>query len=397
MHHRLLGLCLCLGLSVWVNDVRAQAIQKGAMVWYGEGAITRTSRLHSVPGVNLLSSAALNINPSFGVFLTQNFLIGAEFSFSASSSKANDKLDFRHSISSRLMGRYYFNAASNSVFKFFVGAKLAYGPLLLNTEISTASNTVDLELGGGMDVFLSSNMVLSHQLNYDIVTEGSREGYRNVGLQTSLYLYLPRQSKQAEKTWDKGPGKEAVMLGGSWGGIWWSKGDFSTTRSFKTFLFRVLPRMGYFVTDDILLGAGAGVSQSSFTSIIRFKLPSQGNQDMYDEIEDISKTTSILFSPYVRYYFGSPQQRWRWFGQTQLEFSRNITSSEKTKRYYYAKDIKLDLGFDLFLNTHASLDISIGYRWNKSDYTQNGSTGSTSYWIKNRSIELSFGYQYFLF
>ena len=126
--------------------------------------------------------------------------------------------------------------------------------------------------------------------------------------------------------------------------------DNVTSLSERITRFSLTPYAGYFIKDNLALGAELSVSLS--------------NTKDYDYNEELRKS-SIVFSPFVRYYFGAKKVRPFVRGSGGIGSYKNkyIASSseynvESTSTIFY---YSLSAGAGFFLNDAVSIDLELGY------------------------------------
>lgn len=141
------------------------------------------------------------------------------------------------------------------------------------------------------------------------------------------------------------------------------KTDNSTTTISKGVSFSLAPDAGYFVIDNLAVGAGIGLTISTDNGA--------GDDDTK------SSSTSIMFSPFVRYYlqqgiffhgqvgFGSVTSKYKYDGS-------NTTDTDKTGRFDWA----LGAGYAYFINDYVAIEPMVGFQAQayKDDDTDNKAT-----------------------
>ncbi|GGG13348.1 hypothetical protein GCM10011344_12530 [Dokdonia pacifica] len=118
--------------------------------------------------------------------------------------------------------------------------------------------------------------------------------------------------------------------------------------------FSIAPSTGYFVIDNLAVGAEVAFSTGKFKS---------------DDSDLESKSTSIIASPFVRYYFGKTKikpflEGSIGFGSLKAESENviigdDIINSTETRRSIFAYGFNGGVAF--FLNDFVSVDLGIGY------------------------------------
>jgi hypothetical protein len=110
--------------------------------------------------------------------------------------------------------------------------------------------------------------------------------------------------------------------------------------------FQFSPDIGYFVIDNLALGA---------VVILSYSNPSGENNNSY----------GYGISPFVRYYFRKPEKMINFFLQTSYGFSEGKSESGGSNR---SSGYNLKGGSAIFLNSSVALELSIDYDSSKSNY-----------------------------
>lgn len=126
--------------------------------------------------------------------------------------------------------------------------------------------------------------------------------------------------------------------------------DKVTTLSERITHFSLTPHAGYFIKDNLALGAELSVSFS--------------NTKDYDNDNELMEST-IAFSPFVRYYFGTKKVRplvhaSGGIGSYKNEYRSTITdykSNSSSTLFFYS----LGAGAGFFLTDRISIDLELGY------------------------------------
>jgi len=148
-----------------------------------------------------------------------------------------------------------------------------------------------------------------------------------------------------------------------------------TTSERKTPSFSLTPKAGYFVTDAIAVGAGLSLAASS---------TKYGDDDKYN-------STSIFFTPFVRYYL--PQ---RFFGQLELGLGSsknkwNYVNEEDEEFKYKSFFWSLGVGYAYFLNNNVAIEPMLSY--NSTTRTERDDTSDKD---KYGLIMLQIGFSIYL-
>jgi len=120
--------------------------------------------------------------------------------------------------------------------------------------------------------------------------------------------------------------------------------------------FSLQPSYGYFLIDNLCLGAAIGLSTSSSTA-----------ETNVTAVDRKSKSNAVGIGPFARYYVPLDDKLYV-FGQ--LSYSRNWekyqswnsnqANNKSTQKYVYY-DLGIAAGIAYFLNPHVSLDLALGY------------------------------------
>lgn len=161
----------------------------------------------------------------------------------------------------------------------------------------------------------------------------------------------------------------------------------------KGFGFAIFPKAGYFITDDLVLGASLSFGVSSSKS--------EGyNSNGIRTSESKSSTSYVGLSPFLRYYFKGTDKL-RFYGQLQAGYDMDLSDKYDTKSYngttgvlqntatqdykdnYAAPNVSGAIGLNYFLTDNVALNSSIGYYYSKATYSYsysvtNVQTGVTS-------------------
>lgn len=118
--------------------------------------------------------------------------------------------------------------------------------------------------------------------------------------------------------------------------------------------FSIAPSVGYFVFDNLVIGAEVTFSTGKFKS---------------DDSDFKSKNTTIVASPFVRYYFGKTKIKPFLEGSIGLGSSKSesenfpigddIVNSTETRTSIFAYNF--NGGVAIFLNDFVSIDLGVGY------------------------------------
>ena len=395
MKHPMKVLCILLLSFLGTKDSVGQALKKGTVVLRGSGILTH----------NFNSSASIfasgnpfsaNLSPSVGFFLSNRLLLGMSVSANYINRSSINGNFSQVTLNPELFGRYYFAPEDVSPFKFYVTSSLRYGPILFGQGTSFLKGS-RITAGGGMDIFLSSNVVLTNQATFSYLANNSDFHNYTYSLQTSLMLFITRNNLEKEE-WT-GPGKGAFMIGGSTGGLSRITLINKTTEfnEWTTTSFALSPNVGYFFTDRLMLGTGLSLGFSFSESVVpNFIGTTPSGASIIEPRESQHRSINYSVIPFIRYYINSVQSQWRWFTQLDANFSRNTSQQDKGSSYSYNSKLSLAIGANFLFNEHAAFEMSLGF----DAYNSQGSFSSitTSDYRRNGSLlNFSVGYQYFLY
>jgi outer membrane protein len=117
------------------------------------------------------------------------------------------------------------------------------------------------------------------------------------------------------------------------------------------FSFNLNPQIGYFVIDNLAVGAGLPISFASYKS-------SGSNPDN-------EKISSVVFSPFAQYYFGSGKVKpfgyaTVGFGSQKDVYDPNVGATQTDKAGVFT--FTIGAGAAIFLNDNVSFDAGLGYQ-----------------------------------
>lgn len=120
--------------------------------------------------------------------------------------------------------------------------------------------------------------------------------------------------------------------------------DNATTTVGKGSEFTFTPQFGYFVIDNLALGAGIGLSTSSFKE---------------DGSSDKRTDTEVTFSPFARYYFGPGVFVHGGIdvGSNKVKYSGDFSGEEKESIF----GGNIGVGYAIFLNDHVAIEPMVAY------------------------------------
>jgi len=130
-----------------------------------------------------------------------------------------------------------------------------------------------------------------------------------------------------------------------------SKANSTTTTNYHDTGFSLAPNAGYFIIDNLAVGAGLGLSTFS----TKFTGNNAGKNN----------TTSISLSPFVRYYLsqGIFFQGQFGFGSLKDKTKDGATNTTTTTKYS-TSNWSLGAGYAYFLNDYVAVEPTIGWQSN---------------------------------
>ncbi len=129
------------------------------------------------------------------------------------------------------------------------------------------------------------------------------------------------------------------MVGGAVGSLGYSfEGE--------NFNINLMPKAGYFISDGVAIGLGAGVG--------------------FQTVKDGDNVWSYNVSPFVRYYFpeGSSETG-RFFGQGEIGISGASATADNNNQTSFAFGI--NGGYSHFVSRNVALEVIAGYNYSKSN------------------------------
>ncbi|PSR11496.1 MAG: hypothetical protein DA408_14025 [Bacteroidetes bacterium] len=299
-------------------------LQKGDIVIGGSmGLAFTTLDNNSIFFSSSEDQFAANFSPSYGIFTNDHLLVGGSISVGTFFSSFTDFASFGFAP----YARYYFNPAKANTFWFGqAGASL-------NILTGDFDNQIyGLQLQGGFSHFIGPNVAID-LLAGPRITASEDDTSLNLSLQAGITAFLGAAEKGAWRSATGIFGRGSFFIGGSGVG-------FSTSPSDGDSSFGLNPNIGYFVSDQWV--AGASLILSAFRSEL-------GNQTF--------STTTLGFSPFARYYFGTAQ-RFNPFGTVGLELVQqtNKSNGNGNGNTDSRNGINFGIGADLFITPYLALE-----------------------------------------
>lgn len=157
---------------------------------------------------------------------------------------------------------------------------------------------------------------------------------------------------------------------------------YNSQYGYRSFSGSIAPSAGYFVADNLAIGAGLPLSYSTSRSTDRSYR---------------SWNTGIGLSPFVRYYFGKATLRP--YGAIGYSYSRSWQHTEspnETINYRgFSSSLSPTVGVAYFINRTVAMDAGISYvsNWynNGFDDSQPSTTSRSNYLALNIGFQLFFG------
>lgn len=173
----------------------------------------------------------------------------------------------------------------------------------------------------------------------------------------AIALFTFSFTNAQEESSDGGFSQGDVFISGSFG---LGSQKYTVEGNYKESNFDIMPRVGYFVSENIALGLGLGYSTSSVQAT---------------ENADKSKVNTIAAQAFGRYYF-TPASKFSVFGQLAFEYASVDFDPVKVNGFGF----ELAPGVNYFLSKNFALEASWGalsYASAKADVT--GAESSTDF------------------
>jgi hypothetical protein len=131
------------------------------------------------------------------------------------------------------------------------------------------------------------------------------------------------------------------------------KSGSTTTENWKSTNFSIGPRAGFFLSDNLAVGAGVGFSRSS-TTYPNYLM----NNDR------VVRSSNFSLSPFARYYFGidnvgffAEANSSLGYGRSKVTLGNTTTEGPKTSSF----SMGIAPGFYFYVNENLSLDTRFGF------------------------------------
>ncbi len=306
------------------TTVRAQ-LQKGTF-YLSSDPINATEgfRLGSLDLFD--GAAAYSLSPGFGYFVTKRLMLQGDLSFNGIRS---DGEGF-NTLGVGAGARFYINPAHPKN-NFFVDAQPYW--IRIGSDGESISDFF-YSVGAGSTWFLAPGVSFDTQLSFagPISDNNGITVNQSLSLATGLNFYLNPEMKANRKSTVPALQKGKWMIGGSSGNIGL---DFDP----NSFSLSLVPRVGYFVSDRLAVGAnlGAAFQRSEF-------FPSE-----------YVSTVVFTLVPTARYYFGE-NNRLRWFAGSSLGLSYISSKFGTLNENDTLFNLSFNGGFNLFLTPNFALE-----------------------------------------
>ncbi len=155
----------------------------------------------------------------------------------------------------------------------------------------------------------------------------------------------------------------------------------STTGNGKWTTISLTPQYGYFIINNLAIGAGVDLSTSMYR-------PGSDNSSDYDY-----SSLSFEVKPFIRYYLkpGIFFQGTYGIGSEKYNSTYQGSSEDfKVGRFSWA----LAGGYAIFLNDHVAIEPTLGYEWNTRNYDATANQGERKY--STSSLFLRVGIQVYI-
>ncbi|WP_018675717.1 outer membrane beta-barrel protein [Riemerella columbina] len=148
-----------------------------------------------VADMNFASGTKINIAPSAGYFVKDNWAVGAKVALEINSPKGSSDTQTNWTLTP--FTRYYFGQneidglLNNG--RFFGEAAFGFGGD--NSNTGNSANGVKYQFGAGYSYFINRNVALEGMLNFGTITGVGTKG--NVGLNFGFQIFLPSAKVKA--------------------------------------------------------------------------------------------------------------------------------------------------------------------------------------------------------
>lgn len=278
------------------------------------------------------------LQANYGKFLNDQILFGSSINTSYSSSSFIDYL----ALGINPYVRYYFNPQQNNTF-LYLQADYSYSTFLLDAE----GNNTRLGLNLGLDHFIAPGVAFSTLggINYE-GTEGSYSRYLSLFLDLSAFIFPATTADKLHATIGQFQ-RGSLILGGSRAGLGRSLDRIDWNLSFH-------PRVGYFITNKLVLGARLGLSFQKIKT------------DLFGSFT----SRRLNVSPFARYYLHYPK-RFNPFVVAEFEY-QSSTYTGFSIVDGNSSDVSLPkagIGGDFFLTPNLAIEAILNVEYNTYNQT----------------------------
>lgn len=298
------------------------------------------------------------IAPSFGLMVTDHWMVSTSFSTGINGSSALFSPEVR----------YYLNPG-NKRNNYYVGIGILL-PLL-----NWADESI-FDFQFGFNRFLNENIAFDANVTYAVYSQTPSALSLNLGLQPFMSRGDRDSLSSAASTFNRGD----LLFNPS----------FAALSVYGPFHHRIIeaafdPDFGLFLNNNTLVGF----------SLSGYVLTSLSDKSDYRYVQHIH----LSLSPYLRHYLGSEQRHWRWYGQLcfalssssnesnayEVDWKGLVLSNRWGANWFLTPNLAFDIGLDLSYNPGTDAD---GFRYFQ---TFDGPLGDRGF-----RVGTSIGVQYFL-
>jgi hypothetical protein len=162
----------------------------------------------------------------------------------------------------------------------------------------------------------------------------------------------------------------------------------SFTEEEKATTFALIPNFGYFISDNLAIGLGAGISTSKFT-------------DEGDGTEVI-KSSQFVVAPWLRYYVPTSSEQFFFFVQARPQFGFGTETTDfgngESEDKLSSLNVFVSPGFSFFPTEKWSIELvmqGIGFSSSKTEFNGGGTDKTSGFVFDVRSFSPSLGINVF--
>jgi outer membrane protein len=286
----------------------------------------------------------------YGIFVSDHLLLGSGFN-----ALYTGNITFQYlGIGINPYARYYFNPRPKNTF-FYVQADYSYNAFLLDGETQISDFGIDI----GLDHFLAPGVALSTviAINHTNYHNGQSSSALNFSVGPNAFINCTASDRPYSTIGQFQKG--SLLIGGS-------SASISRSLNLVQWSLGFSPRVGYFFTNKLVVGAEIGVAFSKTKDI-------DGLDDLNDQ--------QFRFHPFARYYLHYPK-RFNPFVALEVSYAsqsynfidQTFTSDRTTP--------KLGLGGNYFLSPNLALEGILDFQYNSG--------------LENLQVVFTAGLQYFI-